>query len=171
MVTTPNEFTLELYRQAWQQARHNELLRAGYVALYTLVIATVVGLLGQDKFRYPVGPYCFLGFLSLLGVLLSWRFLANANRWTRLQKASPQQLKAECKIKSGFLRRIIGEMMVMGVGGANSIFLTRARKNFEIGQPSPTLGPTSPTNINRSSTRYLKRVPGRMHKRGKDYAS
>ena len=86
MVTTPNEFTLELYRQAWQQARHNELLRAGYVALYTLVIATVVGLLGQDKFRYPVGPYCFLGFLSMLGVLLSWRFAANANRWTRLQK-------------------------------------------------------------------------------------
>ena len=82
MVTTPNEFTLELYRQAWQQARHNELLRAGYVALYTLVVATVVGLLGQDKFRYPVGPYCFLGFLSLLGVLLSWRFAANTNRWT-----------------------------------------------------------------------------------------
>lgn len=90
MVTTPNEFTLELYRQAWQQARHNELLRAGYVALYTLVVATVVGLLGQDKFRYPVGPYCFLGFLSLLGVLLSGRFAANANRWTRLQKAIQQ---------------------------------------------------------------------------------
>jgi len=88
MVTTPNEFTLELYRQAWQQARHNELLRAGYVALYTLVVATVVGLLGQDKFRYPVGPYCFLGFLSLLGVLLSWRFAANANRWTFLHKHS-----------------------------------------------------------------------------------
>ena len=90
MVTTPNEYTLELYRQTWQQARHNELLRAGYVALYTLVVATVVGLLGQDKFRYPVGPYCFLGFLSLLGVLLSWRFAANANRWTRLQKAIQQ---------------------------------------------------------------------------------
>ena len=90
MVTTPNEFTLELYRQAWQQARHNELLRAGYVALYTLVVAIVVGLLGQDKFRYPVGPYCFLGLLSLLGLLLSWRFAANANRWTRVQKAIQQ---------------------------------------------------------------------------------
>ena len=90
MVTTTNEFTLELYRQAWQQARHNELLRAGYVALYTLVVAIVVGLLGQDKFRYPVGPYCFLGLLSLLGLLLSWRFAANANRWTRVQKAIQQ---------------------------------------------------------------------------------
>jgi len=90
MVTTLNEISAELYRQAWQQARHNELLRAGYVGLYIIVVATIVGLLGQDKFRYPVGPYCFLGFLSLLGLLLTWRFAANANRWTRVQKMIQQ---------------------------------------------------------------------------------
>ena len=90
MVTTLNEITLELYRQAWHQARHNELLRASYAGLYILVVAIGVSLLGQDKFRYAVGPYFFLGFLSLLGFLSSWRFAANANRWTRVQKAIQQ---------------------------------------------------------------------------------
>ena len=84
MVTALTEISAELYRQAWQQARRDELLRAGYLGLYTTVVATVVGLLGQDKLRYPVGTYCFLGFLCLLGLLLTWRFEANANRWTRV---------------------------------------------------------------------------------------
>ena len=90
MVTPLNEITLELYRQAWRQARHNELLRASYAGLYILVVAAVVSLLDQGKFSFAVGPYCFLGLLSLLGVLLSWRFAANANRWTRVQKAIQQ---------------------------------------------------------------------------------
>ena len=90
MVTPLNEITLELYRQAWRQARHNELLRASYAGLYILVVAAVVSLLDQGKFSFAVGPYSFLGFLSLLGVLLSWRFAANANRWTRVQKAIQQ---------------------------------------------------------------------------------
>ena len=94
MVPTPNELSLELYRQAWQQARHNELLRAGYVALYAVVVATVVGLLCQYKVHYPLGPFCFPGLLSLVGLLLTCRFAVNANRWTRVRKAI-QQSQAE----------------------------------------------------------------------------
>ena len=90
MVTPLNEITLELYRQAWRQARHTELLRASYAGLYIVVVAAVVSLLDQGKFTFAPGPYSFLAFLSLLGVLLSWRFAANANRWTRVQKAIQQ---------------------------------------------------------------------------------
>lgn len=88
MATNNNDFRLELYRQAWQQARHNEQLRGTFTGFYVVIVAAFLAIIPNLDLEQPqrYGPFVFLSVLSFFGLLISLRTRHNAQRYVTIQK-------------------------------------------------------------------------------------
>ena len=78
------QFRLELYRQFWEQARHNESLRANFTVFFALIANGTIALLARANVD-ATAPFWVLVGLSFFGYLVSWRTRNNARRYTRNQ--------------------------------------------------------------------------------------
>ena len=104
MDVSGSDVILELYRQAWHQSRHNELLRASTGVVYLAVVAAILGLtadikpddgvMQQIQTQSMRWVWMLLTLVSIFSSLLSFRFTANAERWTRLQKRIQHQARS-----------------------------------------------------------------------------
>ena len=80
MASNNNDFRLELYRQSWEQARHNETLRGTYTAF---VAAIVVGALtfsreDSDSLQWLAVLLAALSFSAFMVSLRTWM---TTRRW------------------------------------------------------------------------------------------
>ena len=68
MANNNNAFRLELYRQSWEQARHNETLRGAYTAWVALIVVGALTFSREDPNR--------LHWLAILLAALNFGSLA-----------------------------------------------------------------------------------------------
>jgi len=85
LTTSNDDFKLELYRQFWEQARHNEKLRGNFTSFYAVIVAGTLAFLVQTNGVSEGIPLGFLASLSFFGVLVSWRTRNNARRYAHNQ--------------------------------------------------------------------------------------
>ena len=79
-----DQLMLERYRQAWEQARHNETLRTGFSGLMLIAASVVIGFMAQTRGGLSGSPWPWLlvALLMILGFLVTIRSTKNAERWT-----------------------------------------------------------------------------------------
>ena len=85
-INLPSEsFRLELYRQAWEQARHNERLRDTFTTFFALIVGATLVFTTSANLNSENWPWWFPMSLALVGLAVSIRAKTNVRRYTNLQ--------------------------------------------------------------------------------------
>lgn len=91
MSTDSNDFLLELYRQSWEQARHNETLRGSYTAWVSIIVVGALTFSGEDPDRLH-WLALLLAALSFSAFMVSLRTWMTTRRWLVTQRRVQRDL-------------------------------------------------------------------------------
>ena len=92
MANNKNAFRLELYRQSWEQSRHNETLRGSYAAWVALIIVGALTFSVDDPDRLH-WLALILAVLSFSAFMVSLRTWMTTRRWLVTQTRVQSDLK------------------------------------------------------------------------------